>query len=151
MRWSLFGLCGLSKSYLKYLAMSTAMRSAADMEEVGCPDPAAVLLRILSTRNCVASSVHCWTCGSVCVVVNCSPLTKVTDHVFLSLRYKFILTLPALKRRGFFLHPTRLPIFFAERRVEALCPEALREACASPVADCPPVRYALAKMFKVAL
>ncbi len=31
------------------------MRSAADMDEVGCPDPAAVVARMLSTRNCAAS------------------------------------------------------------------------------------------------
>src|SRR4051794_30205632 len=34
------------------------MRSAADMEDVGCPDPAAVVQRMLSTRSCAASSFH---------------------------------------------------------------------------------------------
>src|ERR1700674_3339275 len=32
--------------------MRTAIRSAADIDEVGCPDPAAVLQRIESTRSC---------------------------------------------------------------------------------------------------
>src|ERR1700680_2202130 len=45
--------------------------SAADIEDVGCPEPAAVVLRILSTRSCCASSVHCCTCGFVLVVVIC--------------------------------------------------------------------------------
>src|SRR5262249_22303483 len=34
----------------------TAMRSAADIAEVGCPDPAAALIRTESTRNCCPSS-----------------------------------------------------------------------------------------------
>ena len=36
--------------------MRTAIRSAADIEEVGWPEPAAVLDRMLSTRNCWPSS-----------------------------------------------------------------------------------------------
>jgi len=36
--------------------MSTAIRSAADMLDVGWPDPAAVLARTESTRSCWASS-----------------------------------------------------------------------------------------------
>jgi hypothetical protein len=35
--------------------MRTAMRSAADSDDVGWPDPAAVLQRMASTRNCRAS------------------------------------------------------------------------------------------------
>src|SRR5215207_10442602 len=35
------------------------MSSAADMLEVGCPEPAPVLERMLSTRNCCASARHC--------------------------------------------------------------------------------------------
>src|SRR5919202_867526 len=35
------------------------MSSAADMLEVGCPDPAPVLERMLSTRSCCASACHC--------------------------------------------------------------------------------------------
>src|SRR6266568_1816334 len=34
------------------------MRSAADMLEVGCPEPAAVVARMLSARSCVASGRH---------------------------------------------------------------------------------------------
>src|SRR5262249_48962553 len=40
------------------------MRSAADMEEVGCPEPAAVLQRIESTRSCCAT----WRANSRSVV-----------------------------------------------------------------------------------
>src|SRR5436189_6402579 len=35
--------------------MRTAMRSAADIDEVGCPEPAAVLQRMESTRICCPS------------------------------------------------------------------------------------------------
>src|SRR5215208_7565075 len=35
------------------------MRSAADMDEVGCPEPAPELERMLSTLNCWASERHC--------------------------------------------------------------------------------------------
>ena|SRR5215208_1483950 len=35
------------------------MSSAADMLEVGCPEPAPVLERMLSTRSCCASERHC--------------------------------------------------------------------------------------------
>src|SRR5215469_15609759 len=42
------------------------MRSAADIEEVGCPLPAAVVLRMLSTRSCWASSCHCCCCPVAC-------------------------------------------------------------------------------------
>jgi hypothetical protein len=45
----------LLQSYCRYLVMSTAMRSAADIEEVGCPEPAAVLQRMESTRSCCPS------------------------------------------------------------------------------------------------
>ena len=38
--------------------MSTAMRSAADMEEVGWPEPAAADARTESTRSCCPSSPH---------------------------------------------------------------------------------------------
>jgi hypothetical protein len=36
--------------------MRTAIKSAADIDEVGWPEPAAVLARMLSTRNCCPSS-----------------------------------------------------------------------------------------------
>ena len=36
--------------------MSTAIRSAADIDEVGWPEPAVVLDRMLSTRSCCPSS-----------------------------------------------------------------------------------------------
>src|SRR5580704_19025958 len=42
------------------------MRSAADMLEVGWPDPAEVLQRIESTRNCWASS---WMSARLCTVM----------------------------------------------------------------------------------
>src|SRR5215218_1141615 len=35
------------------------MRSAADMDEEGCPEPAPELERMLSTLNCCASARHC--------------------------------------------------------------------------------------------
>src|SRR5215212_3629022 len=35
------------------------MRSAADMDEVGWPEPAPELERMLSTLNCCASARHC--------------------------------------------------------------------------------------------
>src|SRR5829696_7760767 len=49
---------GLAQSKRRYFASSTAIRSAADIPEVGCPDPAAVVQRMLSTRSCAASSFH---------------------------------------------------------------------------------------------
>src|SRR5215210_2695728 len=58
-RWSLLGFSGSSKSYLRYLLNSTARRSAADIEEVGCPEPAPELERMLSTLSCWASACHC--------------------------------------------------------------------------------------------
>ncbi len=39
------------------------MRSAADIDDVGCPLPAALLDRIESTRSCWPSSRH-WSCCS---------------------------------------------------------------------------------------
>ncbi len=46
------------------------VRSAADIDEVGCPEPALVVQRMLSTRNCCASSCHWFSvAGSVCAVV----------------------------------------------------------------------------------
>src|SRR5262245_36342021 len=51
--------------------MSTASRSAADMLEVGCPEPALVEERIESTRSCAASSamVSSPICAGVVVVI----------------------------------------------------------------------------------
>src|SRR5437868_7111530 len=51
--------------------MSTDMRSAADIEEVGWPEPAVVVQRMLSTRSCWAKCVHCctWVFASVVVIV----------------------------------------------------------------------------------
>ena len=40
----------------RWSAYRTAMRWAADMEDVGCPEPAAVVHRMLSTASCVAKS-----------------------------------------------------------------------------------------------
>src|SRR6185437_11116933 len=56
MRRSLPGLCGLTQSYFKYLIRSTAMRSAADIDDVGWPEPAAVVHLMLSTRSWAPSS-----------------------------------------------------------------------------------------------
>jgi hypothetical protein len=55
-RWSPAGLVGSSKSSFRCPSSSTAIRSAADMEDVGWPEPPASLLRIESTRSCCASS-----------------------------------------------------------------------------------------------
>src|SRR5690242_8447743 len=63
-KWSLLELLGSAKSYLKCPASRTAISSAADMDDVGWPDPAAVLQRMLSIRSCWASSCHCWTFGA---------------------------------------------------------------------------------------
>jgi hypothetical protein len=51
-RWSLRGLSGSWKSYRRYFASSTAMRSAADIDEVGCPDFVIAAARTESTRSC---------------------------------------------------------------------------------------------------
>ena len=51
-RWSFRGSCGLSKSYLRYFASSTDMRSAADIDEVGWPDFGTAAARTESTRSC---------------------------------------------------------------------------------------------------
>src|SRR5215218_11132377 len=48
-------------SYFRYLLISTAMRSAADIDEVGWPEPAPELERMLSTLSCWASACHCST------------------------------------------------------------------------------------------
>src|ERR1700680_4524992 len=70
--------------------------SAADIDEVGCPEPAAVVQRILSTRHCWASCFHCCTWELVSVVVissphSCSSLV-VRNHVSLCTVYNtFIL------------------------------------------------------------
>src|SRR5215469_5839372 len=55
--------------------MSTAMMSAADIEEVGCPEPAAVLQRMESTRSCWPSSRR----NSVSLAV--SPPVAVAIHL----------------------------------------------------------------------
>src|SRR5438874_1168349 len=47
--------------------MSTASSSAADIEEVGWPDPASPLIRTASTRSCWASS---WRSTSLLVMVS---------------------------------------------------------------------------------
>ncbi len=61
-----------------------------------------------------------------------------------------ILTLPAIHGRGFFLHPARLLVFRGERRVEAVCPEALPGE--PDVSLCPRVHAkAFARMFNAAL
>ena len=62
-KWSLLGFLALFQSYFRYLASSTAIRSAADMDEVGWPDPAAVVQRMLSTRNCCPSSCRSGAAG----------------------------------------------------------------------------------------
>jgi hypothetical protein len=56
MRRSLPGSRGLPRSVRQCEARNTAIRSAADIDDVGCPDPAAVVERMLSARSCVASS-----------------------------------------------------------------------------------------------
>ena len=51
---------------------------------------------------------------------------------------------------GFFLHPARLLTFHAERRVEAVCPEAF--SATAEVSLCPRVpEVAFARMFRAAL
>src|SRR5580700_10324346 len=65
MRRSLLGKCGCDQSKRRYFASSTAMRSAADIEEVGCPEPAAVVQRMLSTRSCAASSFHSFSWSAI--------------------------------------------------------------------------------------
>jgi hypothetical protein len=55
-RWSLAGERGASQSERRCRATSTATTSAADMLEVGWPEPALVLARIESTRSWAASS-----------------------------------------------------------------------------------------------
>src|SRR5687767_16036786 len=48
------------------------MRSAADIDEVGCPDPATPLTRTESTRSCCPSSCHpCF--SSVIRTILCVP------------------------------------------------------------------------------
>src|ERR1700738_2689397 len=54
--------------------MRTAVRSAADIEEVGWPDPAAVLQRIESTRSCCPS----WRANSRSVVASASVVTVIS-------------------------------------------------------------------------
>src|SRR5436190_21650439 len=48
------------------------MRSAADIPEVGCPEPAAVVQRMLSMRSCCASSFQFATWSAM----SPSPLTR---------------------------------------------------------------------------
>src|SRR4051794_16472931 len=56
-RWSLFGLSGRSTSKRRCPPpISTAIRSAADIEEVGWPEFAAADARTESTRSCCPSS-----------------------------------------------------------------------------------------------
>src|SRR5207248_6731417 len=46
------GSSGRDQSYCRWRLIRTAIRSAADIDEVGWPEPAAVLQRIESTRSC---------------------------------------------------------------------------------------------------
>jgi hypothetical protein len=48
----LAGFSGSSKSYRRYLSISTAIRSAADIEDVGCPDLVPAAARTESTLSC---------------------------------------------------------------------------------------------------
>src|SRR5229473_5064393 len=73
-RWSLLGSFGLFQSYCKYRVVRTAMRSAADIEDVGCPEPAAVLERMESTRSCCPS----WRANSRSVVASASVVTVIS-------------------------------------------------------------------------
>src|ERR1700687_4675546 len=50
------------------------MRSAADIEEVGCPEPAAVLHRMESTRSCCPN----WRANSRSVVASASVVTVIS-------------------------------------------------------------------------
>src|SRR5712664_375446 len=54
--------------------MRTATRSAADIDEVGWPEPAAVLQRIESTRSCCPS----WRANSRSVVASASVVTVIS-------------------------------------------------------------------------
>ena len=62
-----------------------------------------------------------------------SSFTKVAEDPY----FGRILTLPWLKRRGFFLHPVRLPLLRVEEAVEAVCPEAFCPVGLVP--ECPSV------------
>src|SRR5438034_6881149 len=68
-KWSFAGLSGCPKSYRKCPASKTAMRSAAERDDVGCPEPAAVEHRMLSTRSCRARSRYSSIFVSVCAAV----------------------------------------------------------------------------------
>src|SRR5260370_5071503 len=90
--------------------------------------PDAVLLMITKPKD------------SVCGV----PLTTPSQSLLV------VLTLPAIHGRRFFLHPARLLVFRGERRVEAVCPEALSSE--EDVSLCPRVHAkAFARMFRAAL
>src|SRR5579859_7414027 len=56
--------------------MRTAIRSAADIDEVGWPEPAAVLQRIESTRSCWPS----WRANSRSVVARVSVTVMSLPH-----------------------------------------------------------------------
>jgi hypothetical protein len=56
---------GSSTSNRRWSENSTAARWAADMDEVGCPDAAAVDARMLSTQSWAASSFHSCTLSMV--------------------------------------------------------------------------------------
>ena len=58
--------------------MRTAIRSAADIDEVGWPEPAAVLQRIESTRSCWPS----WRTNSRSVVDCVSVTAMVTPYKY---------------------------------------------------------------------
>ena len=63
---------------------------------------------------------------------------------------EYVLTLPAINGRGFFLHTVRLLVFRWERRVEAVCPEAFPSE--EDVSLCPRVHAkAFARMLSAAL
>src|SRR5919112_5628804 len=70
------------------------MRSAADMDEVGCPEPAPELERMLSTLNCCASARHCSE-PAVSWLIRCATtdllgrIPKSTDSVSPTPRWRF--------------------------------------------------------------
>ncbi len=61
---------------------------------------------------------------------------------------EYVLTLPWLKPRGFFLQPARLPRFrLTGDAVAANCPEAFRTATSVLVSECPSVPFSSEEQF----
>src|SRR6266567_385794 len=72
------GFPGSSTSYRRWSEYRTASRCAADSEDVGCPEPAAVEHRMLSIPSCAASSFH------ACVLSMSNGLLRVLRSALVS-------------------------------------------------------------------